>query len=141
MNANISDNPQSGWLQKRAWQATLPASGSLSLTQDSTLKFIFFICLFPPFISVYLFWVLCVSLMPFAFLFSNCFHNKRIVDFIARHLNMQTPILVRHMLWVGFSCLSVALCALEDALGQSTWACICPEGLISWRSCLICQPH
>lgn len=42
---------------------------------------------------------------------------------------MQTLILVRHTLWVGFSCLSIKpYCALEDALGELTWACICPEG-------------
>ena len=42
---------------------------------------------------------------------------------------MQALILVRHTLWVGFSCLSIKpCCAPEDALGQLTWACVCPEG-------------
>lgn len=42
---------------------------------------------------------------------------------------LQALILASRALWVGFGFLSIyPCCALEDAPGQLTWACICPEG-------------
>lgn len=103
------------------------------MSRDSTLQSVFFLCLFSLFIFVYLFWFLRVSLMLFALLFSNCFHNKNQPTNKKLNLSWQIwtcrLILASHSLWVGFSCLSIKpCCALEDALRQLTWACICPEG-------------
>lgn len=42
---------------------------------------------------------------------------------------LQALILASHAQWVGFAFLSIyPCCALEDAPGQLTGACLCPEG-------------
>jgi len=115
---------------KRSLQVGFPASGSLS----GYLGTLHLSHVFPLFISPLR---LCVPFLV------SCFqivfikkkktqpkpYQQTKVEFIVTDLNVQTLILVRHTLWVGFSCLSIKpRCALEDAVGQLTWVCICLEG-------------